>query len=187
MLHGRAPVTVTTAARAAIAVLLALSALTAPAGAGDDRHARAKAAYDEAQASRDGEHPGYVEAHAIWKEMAAEGDARAEYHVGIMHMFGLGDAEFDQQVGMEHVRAAAERGYPVAQSFMGLMSERGDGTAARTGDDVALEWWRKGAEGGHCTAVRRMSRAYRNGELGLEADSAQADEWSAREDGCFRN
>lgn len=152
-----------------------------------DRYERAKAAYDEAAASQDGKHEGYSRARVIWQELAAEGDARARYHIGILHLFGLGDAEFDQQKGMQNVSAAAQDGYPVAQSLMGLLTERGDGTMARTGDDVALAWWRKGAEGNHCAAIRRLSRAYERGELGLAADAGEAARWSAREPGCVKN
>jgi TPR repeat protein len=161
----------TVALRAVVLALGLSSALAAamPAGAeGDELYARARAAYDEAAASGNQKHPGYDEAFEIWEQMAADGDAR-------------------QQVAMQHVRAGAEGGYPVAQSFMGWVVETGDGTMAVTGDEAALGWWRKGAQGGHCTAVRRMSRAYRNGELGLERDAAKADAWAAREDGCFKN
>jgi TPR repeat protein len=174
---------------AGLALGLAFALATAmPAGAGgDERYARAKTAYDEAAASGDQDHPGYDRALVIWQEMAADGDARAMYHIGMMYMFGLGSVGIDQQTAMQHVRAGAEGGYPVAQSFMGWVVETGDGTMAVTGDEIALAWWRKGAEGGHCTAVRRMSRAYRNGELGLARDAAKADAWAAREDGCFKN
>jgi TPR repeat protein len=160
----------TAAVRVTILVLGLSSALATamPAGAGgDERYTRARAAYDEAAASGNQKHPGYGEAFVIWEQMAADGDARAMYHIGMMYLFGLGPVGIDQQVAMQHVRAGAEGGYPVAQSFMGWVVETGDGTMA--------------------TAVRRLTRAYRNGELGLERDAAEADAWAAREDGCFKN
>lgn len=168
------------------AALLCLALAGAAHGA-DDRFAQAKAAFAEASASGNGEHEAYDRAHALWRELAAEGDLRARYHIGILHMFGLGKAAFDQQLAIDHVRAAAQGGYAQAQSYMGLITENGDGTVARRGDALALEWWRKGAEGGHCAAVRRMARAYGNGELGLSVDRAKADEWAAREAGCSKN
>jgi TPR repeat protein len=164
-------------------------ALAASSGAlaADDRFAQAQAAFAEGAASGDGEHPAYNRARELWRALAEEGDPRARYHLGILHMYGLGDAEFDRQLAVSHVRAAAEGGYPMAQSLMGFMIEGSDGTLIVSGDAVALAWWRKGAEGGHCTAVRRLARAYGNGELGLSADAAQAAAWAAREAGCSKN
>jgi TPR repeat protein len=155
--------------------------------AADDRFAQAKAAFAEASASGNGEHEAYDRAHALWRALAEDGDVRARYHIGILHLFGLGKAEFDHRLAMENVRAAADGGYPQAQSYMGLIAETGDGSIARRGDDIALEWWRKAAEGGHCAAIRRMARAYGNGELGLSANAATADAWAAREAGCSKN
>jgi TPR repeat protein len=169
--------------RPALAALL-LTASLAQAGGGDERFERAMSAFDEASASKNGEHPGYARAHEIWRELASEGDVRARYHIGILHMFGLGGAEYDRPLAMQLVRAAANGGYAQAQSYMGLLAEQGDGLQARRGDDVALEWWTKAAEGGHCAAVRRLARAYTEGELGLEADTTKAAAWNARMDGC---
>ncbi len=166
---------------------LALLCAAATDAADDDRFERARAAFDEAAASRDGEHEGYDRAFALWHQLATEGDTRARYHIGILHMYGLGKAEFDQQLAVQNVRAAAEGGYPVAQSLMGFLVERSDGTLVVTGDEAALNWWRKGAEGNHCVAVRRMQQAYEQGELGLAADPAKASEWAARRETCDRN
>jgi len=175
-------------ARASIAALAgALLVLTGAAAGENTRFEQAKAAFESASQSRDGNHEGYRRAFRIWSDLAAQGDTRALYHLGIMNMYGLGGAEFDQHAGVRKVRAAAEGGYPMAQSLMGFLVEGSDGTLVETGDETALGWWRKGARGNHCTAVRRMVKAYRNGELGLEADTAKAAEWSAREAGCDRN
>ena len=46
----------------------------------------------------------------------------------MLHYFGLGGAEFHQYRAFELFTAAAENGYPPAQSFLGLMAEQGDGT-----------------------------------------------------------
>ena len=152
----------------------------------DKRFAQALAAFDEASASTDGKHEGFARAYLIWTELAQAGDTRANYHMGIMNMYGLGGAEFEQHVGVGNVRLAAENGYPIAQSLMGFLVERSDGTMVKTGDEVALDWWRKGAEGNHCTAVRRMVKIYRNGELGVAADPAKATEWETRIATCHK-
>ena len=166
---------------------LALSMAQAGAAANDGRCEEAKAAFASASGSRDGNHAGYVRAYSLWSELAQEGDTRALYHLGIMNMFGIGGAEFEQNLAMQRIRAAADAGYAQAQSYLGFVAENGDGALARRGDEVALSWWRKGAQGNHCVAIRRMAKAYRNGELGLEADAAKAAEWAAREAGCERN
>jgi hypothetical protein len=70
---------------------------------------------------------------------------------------------------------------------MGLEVERSDGTRVRTGDELALMWWLKGAEGNHCAAVRRMVKVYQEGELGMSVDTAEAAEWQARTETCHKN
>lgn len=171
----------------AMTALVLCLGLSGGAIASDERFDQARAAFESASGSRDGNHEGYVRAYAIWAELAEEGGSRALYHIGIMNMYGLGGAEFDQLTGVHNVRAAAEGGYPMAQSFMGFMVERSDGLMVEKGDEAALAWWRKGAQGNHCAAVRRLARAYENGELGLPADAAKAAEWNARQQSCDKN
>ena len=152
----------------------------------DKRFAQALAAFDEASESADGKHEGFTRAYTIWTNLAKAGDTRANYHMGIMNMYGLGGAEFEQQTGTRNVRLAAENGYPIAQSLMGFLVERSDGAMVKTGDELALSWWRKAAEGNHCTAVRRMVKVYENGELGVAADPARASEWNTRIATCHK-
>ncbi|MCP5150330.1 MAG: sel1 repeat family protein [Ectothiorhodospiraceae bacterium] len=164
-------------------LVTAVLTLSAP-FAGAQTYDEALAVFDEARQSGEQTHPGYAKALAAFQPLADGGDARAQYHVGVMHLYGLGGAEFDQWIGMQWIKRAAEGGYHTAQSFMGLMVEKGDGTMTLLGDDHALEWYRKGAEGGHCVAVRRLVRAYEQGELGLAKDPAQADTWRTRLESC---
>lgn len=144
------------------------------------------AAYDAATASKDLEHEGYAQAYEIWRPLAKAGHPGATYHVGMLHYFGLGGVEFDQYRAFQLFTAAAENGYPLAQSLLGLMAEQGDGTFTVVSEDVALQWYRKSAESGHCPAVRRLSVAYEKGELGLTPDAEQAAEWRSRIAGCRR-
>ncbi len=144
----------------------------------------ALAAYDEANASRDGEHPSYARAFAIWSELAEGGDAASRYHLGIMHMYGLGGALFDQAIAVRMIYDSATAGHYAAQSLMGVLSEKSDGTLLPRDRKDALKWYRKGAENGHCAAVRRMEKAYRNGGLGLAVDEQQAQAWHGRLSDC---
>jgi TPR repeat protein len=125
-----------------------------------------------------------VRAYSIWSELAKGGDTRANYHMGMMNMFGLGGAKFEQHTGIDNIRIAAKGGYPIAQSFMGFLVESSDGSLVRTGDELALAWWRKGAAGNHCAGVRRLAKAYSKGELGLSADDSKAAEWETRRASC---
>ncbi|MFT5447963.1 MAG: TPR repeat protein [Gammaproteobacteria bacterium] len=150
----------------------------------DGQFAQALAAFDEASDSKTRTHEGFTRAYAMWSELAQAGDTRANYHMGIMNMYGIGGARFEQLLGIGNVRIAAENGYPIAQSLMGFLVERSDGTMVKTGDELALSWWQRGAEGNHCIAVRRMVTVYKNGELGVEADAKQTAEWEARQATC---
>ena len=165
-------------------LLLALAAMPAAHAVDEKQFAAALAAFDEASGTRDVKHPSFVHAYSIWSQLAKDGDTRANYHMGMMNMFGLGGAEFEQSVGINNIRIAANGGYPIAQSFMGFLVESSDGSLVRTGDELALSWWRKGADGNHCAGIRRLAKAYKNGDLSLSADAAKAAEWEVRTKTC---
>ena len=148
------------------------------------KHRAALAVYDEAVASKDPKHAGFRQAREAWEPLAAGGDPASSFHLAMLHMFGLGGADFDQVAALRLIEAAAEHRYAPAQTFMGLLAERGDGTMVVTHEGLALEWYTHGARGGHCAAVRRMVRAFEEGELGVAPDAGKADEWRARLDGC---
>ena len=144
----------------------------------------ALADFDRAVASENAEHPAYARARATWEKLADQEEPAAIYHLGILHLFGLGGAGFDQIVAMSLIRDAARKGYPPAQSYMGLLAEKGDGTAVLVDDGLALEWYTHGARGGHCAAVRRLVKVYSEGGLGVRADEAAASAWRAKLDEC---
>ena len=149
-----------------------------------EAHLAALAVYDEAVASNDPKHPGYKKAREAWEPLAAGGDPAATYHLGMLRLFGLGGAAFDQLQAAVMIQMAAEHRYPPAQTFLGLLAERGDGSVVAADDKLALDWYTNGALGGHCAAVRRLVQAYEQAELGVAADAGKADEWRARLDGC---
>lgn len=151
-----------------------------------EAHLAALAVYDEAVASEDPKHPGYKRAREAWEPLAAAGDPASIYHLGMLRLFGLGGASFDQLEAVLMIERAAEHRYPPAQTFMGLLAERGDGSIVAADGKLALEWYTHGALGGHCAAVRRLVQAYEQAELGVVADAGKADEWRARLDGCRR-
>lgn len=143
------------------------------------------AAYQAAMASKDMHDPGYAKAFSIWTKLAASGDAAATYHLGVLYLYGLGGAEFDQMHAFALIRAAAEGGYPQAESYMGLMSERGDGLFTLSDPEQALQWYEKAEAAGHCYSVRRLARAHERGELGLKTDPEAARALRAQRPQCF--
>ena len=149
-----------------------------------EAHLAALAVFDEAVASKDPKHPGYKQARETWEPFAAAGDPASTYHLGMLRLFGLGGASFDQVEAILMIEKAAEHRYPAAQTFMGLMAEQGDGLLVAADEELALEWYTHGALGGHCAAVRRLVRAYEQAELGVAADAGKADEWRVRLGGC---
>ena len=144
------------------------------------------ARYDEAVAAGDASHPGFGEAREAWERLAEAGSPGAVYHLGILHLYGIGGAAFDQVRAVKLIQDAARNGFPPAQTFMGLLAEDGDGTMVLVDDRLALDWYTHGARGGHCAAVRRVVRAYEKGELGVAADASEAAGWRTRLDGCRR-
>ena len=144
----------------------------------------ALAAFDEAVASSDPDHPGYGRAREAWERLAAAGSAGAVYHVGILHLYGAGGAAFDQVRALRLIQDAARNGFPPAQTYLGLLAERGDGSMVLADERLALDWYTHGARGGHCAAVRRVVRAHEHGELGAAADASKAAGWRARLKGC---
>ncbi len=149
-----------------------------------EAHHAALALYDEAVASGDPKHAGFKQAREAWEPLADGGDPASTYHLGLLHLFGLGGAAFDQLKAVRMIETAAEHRYPSAQTFMGLLAERGDGVVVVADDRLALEWYTHGALGGHCAAIRRLVQAFENGELGAAVDAGGAAGWRARLDGC---
>ena len=149
-----------------------------------EKHLAALAAYDEAVTSKDPEHPGFGQARKAWEPLAAAGDPASAYHLAMLHMFGLGGARFDQLEAVRLIETAAKHRHPPAQTFMGLLAERGEGMMVAADEKLALAWYVHGASGGHCGAVRRLVRAFERAELGVAADAGEAEAWRARLEGC---
>lgn len=112
---------------------------------------------------------------ALCQAESESGDAEATYHLSFFY-FGTVGTEVDKRRGVELVREAAEKGYALAQYWMGWQSEIGQHLEK---DDVAaVDWYQKAAESENWMALDRLERAYRNGELGLDVDKVRALEFS---------
>ena len=76
----------------------------------------------------------------------------AHYWVGLALLAGAGTAA-DSPRGLAHHRAAAERGFALAEFSLGLLYERGHGVPRNLG--AARQWFSRAAEHGHPLATGR--------------------------------
>jgi len=105
---------------------------------------------------------------ANWLRVAADqGDAKAQYNLGVMHEAGQGVPQNNVEA-VNWYRKAAERGNADAQSNLGAMYANGEGVAE---DYVeAHKWWGLAAAQGVSAASTNMDR------LRAKMTSAQLDE-----------
>ena len=116
----------------------------------------------------------YASARRLWHELAQQGDASAQTHLGVMYRDGRGVPRDDQQA-VEWFRKAAEQGNALGQANLGFMYERGRG--ARQDDRQAVQWFRKAAEQGNALGQANLGFMYRTGRGGLPQDDQQAINW----------
>jgi len=156
---------------------------TAPEG---DTFDVALKAWDEASASKSGNHPGWEFAYKIIEPLAEKNDPAAQHHLGILHYVGNGGADFNHYRTAELMKAAAAQGYAPSHGFIGFHTETGDGLMFVKSDEVALASYQKAADGGHCGSIKRLIRASTEGELGLSADPAAASALESKLATCVR-
>ena len=96
----------------------------------------------------------YETALAIWRPLATDGDARAQYRVASLYGAGQGVRRNDAKV-VSWMHLAAEQGVALAQSRLGFMDEYGERVAPN--ERKALEWYRKAARQGDEFARDRLT------------------------------
>jgi TPR repeat protein len=104
---------------------------------------------------------------------ASEGDARAQYALGICYHVGFGVAE-DKAEAARWYGLAAEQGLANAQTALGFCYEHGNGVGQDKAE--AARWYRLAAEQGDGTAQYNLSFCYYKGE-GVGQDKAEAVRW----------
>jgi len=149
-----------------IAATLAVVALLFSAGS-------AWADYDDAVAAY--ERGDYATAFQEFLPYAEQGNAKAQYNVGLMYDKGWGVPENDAEAAKWY-RQAAEQGEADAQSNLGRMYARGDGVSQ---DRVKAYMWCSLAEAqGHKKAARDLNFARRTMTTAQIAKAqALATEW----------
>ncbi len=108
--------------------------------------------------------------------MARQGDAEAQFALGLKYETGSGVA-VDAAEAVRWYRKAAEQGDPPAQAAMGELYVRGFGVPQDYA--MAADWYRKAAAQGNTTAQFKLGNLYENG-LGVPQDYQVAARWYTR-------
>jgi len=115
----------------------------------------------------------YQTAYREFKDAAVQGDAGAQFNLGLMYEKGMGIAK-DEAEAVKWYRKAAEQGYTGAQNNLGYMYEEGRGVAKDEAE--AVKWYRKAAEQGNAGAQVNLGLSYLNG-MGVAKDDVEAVKW----------
>ena len=107
------------------------------------------------------------------KKVADEGDADAQYNLGVCYKYGKG-VEKDETEAIKWIRKAAEQGYAMAQCNLGVCYK--DGTGVEMNGTEAVKWYRKAAEQGYAMAQCNLGRCYEYGK-GVKKDETEAVKW----------
>lgn len=115
-----------------------------------------------------------------WYTVAAEqGDPAGQFGLAQLLSLGEGVPEDPEQANVWFERAAAQN-YAPAIRVLALAYEQG-GMGQRVDYDTAVKWLEVGASAGDDWSKKRLSRAYRYGELGLRINRQAADKLDATE------
>ena len=87
----------------------------------------------------------YATALQEWRPLAEQGDAGAQFNLGVMYMNGYGVPQ-DYAEAVRWYRLAAEQEYADAQNNLGVMYEKGQGVSQDY--ERAMELYRKAANQG---------------------------------------
>ena len=101
---------------------------------------------------------------------AEEGDAKAQYYLGVMYNIGDGVPK-DKAKAVEWLTKAAEQGDAAAQLNLGGLYAFGEGVQQDWGK--ALEWFTKAAEQGSAVAAYYLGVMHKDGE-GVPQDYSKA-------------
>jgi len=115
----------------------------------------------------------YAAAMSCWRALADQGNARAQYDIGLMYGLGQG-APQDYAQALYWYLKAAKQGNAGAQYELGDMYARGLGVPRDQTQAVA--WYSKAADQGHPVAQYNLGVIYERGQ-GVPQDYARAHMW----------
>ena len=107
------------------------------------------------------------------REAANQGDAEAQFNIGIAHSKGEGVVRDDAEA-LRWYRMAAVQGLPQAQNLVAVAYAAGNGVAQS--DAEALRWYRMAADQGYSPAQLHLGTMYANGR-GVTRDYTEALHW----------
>ena len=103
----------------------------------------------------------YATALQEWTPLAEQGDAHAQYNLGVMYSDGQGVIQ-DYKEAVKWYKLAAEQGFANAQYNLAKMYENGKGAPQDYAE--AVKWWRLAAEQGFADAQYNLGNMYRQGQ-----------------------
>ena len=115
----------------------------------------------------------YKTAFNEWKPLAEQGNADAQYNLGVMYDTGTGVLKDDKEAVKWYLKAA-EQGMADAQGNLGVMYDTGKGVLKDYKE--AVKWYLKAAVQGYALAQYNLGVMYKNGE-GVLKDSIKAKYW----------
>ncbi len=118
----------------------------------------------------------YATAIRLWRPLAVQGDANAQYNFGVMYESGRGVRQ-DYAVAARWYRWAAEQGNASAQARLGVMYDNGRGVPQDYTE--AVKWYRRAVEQGNARAQTNLGDMYFNGQ-GVPRNYAEALRWYRR-------
>ena len=131
-------------------------------------------AWADFQAGMDANNRGdYATALREWRPLAEQGDALAQYNLGVLYRKGRGVPQDDVQARQWYAKAAAQ-GLAKAQFNLGTLYFNGEGVAKDY--QQALRWFRLAADQGEALAQTKIAIMYDEGQ-GVPQDIVQAYKW----------
>jgi TPR repeat protein len=144
-----------------VALVLSIVCLAAPAWADFKAGADAYQRGDYATALRE------------WQPLAEQGQALAQYNLGLLYANGQGVSKDDAQAQQWYEKAAAQ-GHADAQVNLGILYDYGRGVAQDY--KKAVYWYRLSAKQGNELAQRQLGLMFERGD-GVPQDYVQAYMW----------
>ena len=115
----------------------------------------------------------YAKAMELWRPLADQGNADAQYRIGSMYAEGKG-VERNDATALTWFQRAAERGNPAAQYNVGASYAAGVGIAQNDGE--AAKWFKRAAEQGMPFAELNLGLLYAAGR-GVPQNNVEAMAW----------
>ena len=115
----------------------------------------------------------YGKAFSLAEPLALQGDAQAQFALGIMYSDGKGVRQNDAEAA-KWFRKSAEQGFAKAQYNLGNSYHQGRGVGQSHRE--AAKWYRKAAEQGFALAQFNLGNMYARG-AGVEQNDAEAVKW----------